>query len=156
MIIMLLEIERADVGQRSHATAMKEALRAVAVRHANVTIGKHFKNVPETAPGGAYGYVKRDPKYLERKRRKKGTTDPFVFSGNTKKEQRAALSSRITATQWKSTLKLVSPHILRPQQWKELRAVTLEELKEHSAFGAEKYAETLKKLKARKSRKRIA
>ena len=151
-----LEIERADVGQRSHASAMRDALRAVAIRHLRHVIPLHFQKNSKTAPGGVYGYAPRHEKYLERKRRKKGTDDPLVYSDELEKEQRrTAYNSAISATQHGSTLRLKSPHVLKKQQWKELTAVAPDELKDHAVFAAKAYTDFLKQRGARRSRKTL-
>ncbi|WP_437227534.1 hypothetical protein SH661x_000424 [Planctomicrobium sp. SH661] len=162
MLDISITIERAEVGARSHATAMRAALLAIAVRHMQVTIGKHFKKeAPETAPGGAYKFQARNQHYLKRKetaRHKHAwaseADNPLVFTGALK--QFVKNNAEITATQYQSRIRLHAPHVLKPQQWKELSSVSDKEIEEYTVLGLEVYQKTLKELGARKSRRKVS
>jgi hypothetical protein len=156
MITVFIDVVRADVGKLSHAIAMREALRGVAIHHLMKTLPRHFEKNADTAPGGGYGYAPRNPLYVERKRRKRGTDAPLVFSGETAREQRRTPHKEpaITATQYQSILRVRSPHPLKAQQWKELTAVLPRELASYQQTAAEIYTRTLKERGARSSRNR--
>lgn len=153
-----IEITRSDVGGvRAQATAAREALKGVAKNHLNVTLGNHFKRVPETAPGGAYGYVARTPRYEQEKARKNPNAAPLVKSEALRNfvKTNAVHTQLVTGTQHVATLKLRSPHFLADQQWKELTAIAPHEHEANQRLAMEIYNGSLKAAGARRSKNTI-
>lgn len=149
-----VDIQRADVGKRSHASASKAALYGVAKHHMNHNIGKRFAGGAETMPGGVFGFVARDDQYTERKKAVTGQDDPLVFSGALKRGLRNM--STISATQHRAVIRLKSPHPLRREQWRELTNVPVQESRRYVALGNQLYAQEIKKKKTRRPRKRVS
>ena len=149
-----IDIRSPDVTDRTHAKLMEESLREIASNHRFVTLGKHFKHNAETAPGGAYGYVARNPKYVRSKLRKHGTDEPNVAS---RKLQRAAKNnSRVTATQYRSRLHIKGYFPLNDQRRKELEAITPQEVRDATQLGVSTYQELVNRPENRRKRsKRI-
>lgn len=127
--------------QRMHAKLAREALRRAAHYHLHTRLGKHYKDIPETAPGGAYGYRRRTKKYLDRKRKKRGHQLPNVYTGSERNFVRN--TGRITATQNRSRLYLRRKHIRRQElsdeHARELAAFSPEERREIVAQAHEFY-----------------
>lgn len=115
--------------QRMHAKLARESLRRAAHHHVQVRLGKHFQNVPETEPGGAYGYLPRTAKHQARKQKKFGHNLPNVFTGRERNQLRN--QSRIAATQYRSTLYLKRTHTREPtaslQHKREILAISTPE-----------------------------
>jgi hypothetical protein len=108
--------------QRMHARLAREALRRAAHHHLYVRMGKHFREEPETAPGGGYGYEKRGERYEKQKLKRFGHRRPNDRTGKLKKQIRA--NSTITATQHRSRLLLRGYFPLTEQRRSELEAIT--------------------------------
>lgn len=101
--ITTITLQQSDlVTGRMHAKLARESLRLAAHHHLYVRMGKHFREEPETAPGGEYGYAARSRRYNERKRRQFGHTRPNDRTGKLKRHIRS--NSTITATQHRSRL----------------------------------------------------
>lgn len=149
-----IDIRSPDVTDRTHARLMEESLRKIASNHRFVTLGKHFKKNAETAPGGAYGYVARSPKYVQTKLRRFGTDEPNV---RTKRLQRAAKNnSRVTATQYRSRLYIKGYFPLNDQRRRELEAITPQEVRDATQLGVSTYQELVNRPENRRKRaKRI-
>lgn len=130
-------IRRSDIGKRVHSKAKREAGYKCMMNHKNVTLGKHYKSLPETAPGGAYGYATRSAKYLKWKKKKVGHTDPNVLSGQTKRYIRA--NSTVTATQHKANFRASNYFPLKVQMRDELEAFSPHEEKEIAKMQADIY-----------------
>lgn len=115
--------------KRMHAKLAREALRRAAHHHVQVRLGKHFQNVPETEPGGVYGYLPRTAKHQARKQQKFGHNLPNVYTGRERNQIRN--QSRIAATQYRSTLYLKRTHTREPQaslqHRREILAISLPE-----------------------------
>lgn len=153
-----------SVPKRVHARIARETLRKIATRHVQVTLGKHFKNVPETQPGGAYGYVERDPKYTEMKRRRFGHNLPNVLTGRMRNGIRN--NSIVRATQIKATIQIKAParttgradrnFSMTEQQRKEITAISPAEQREMQDLAIEHYSrEAAKPANQLKRRKRV-
>ena len=113
------------VNKRLHAQALRFANRATMQKHVLTTLGKHYKQLPETQPGGDYGYVSRSAKYLAKKQRVKGHQDPLVWSGRTKRHIRN--NAVITATQNKATFRASNYFPMKKQMRMEIEAVSSKE-----------------------------
>jgi hypothetical protein len=154
MIPYSINVQRSEnTGSRRHAQAARHSLNMVARKHLFHTLGEHFREGPKTAPGGAYGYVKRRDSYLERKKKKQGHKRPLVFTGQLMRHVRN--NSQVTATQDRSVIRLKSPHVLRTQQWRELTATAEDEQREYQQLAATEYSKFLSKNKSPKTRKKI-
>lgn len=106
--ITYIQIDIYDgVKKRAIPRAKKSGFLKVLNNHRNVTLGKHFKNVSETQPGGAYGYAKRDPKYTQMKQKRYGHTLPNVATGRMRNGIRNNSIPR--ATKDKGTLQIKAP-----------------------------------------------
>ena len=132
-----IEVRSPDVTDRTHAKLMKESLRVVAQNHRLVTMGKHFKNNAETAVGGPYGYVARNPKYVSRKLAKFQTDAPNVRTGKLMRATRN--NSVVTATQHRSRLYIKGYFPLTEQRRKELEAITRQEIAEAQQLAVSTY-----------------
>jgi len=137
--IASLELRHApELNKRQHAKAMREALKSAAVHHRDVTLGKHFKNVAETAPGGAYGYSKRSEKYTARKLKRFGHSRPNELTGRSKRFVRN--NSSVTATQVRSRLRIRFPFPMNDQRRAEMEAITATEVAESQKLAGGVYA----------------
>jgi hypothetical protein len=129
--------------QRMHATLAREALRRAAHHHLYVRMGKHFREEPETAPGGAYGYTERSRRYNKSKKSKFGHTRPNDRTGKLKRQVRS--NSTITATQHRSRLYLRGYFPLNDQRRKELEAISPAERSEITLQAHQFYVEAANK-----------
>lgn len=152
--IVKIEIENTTTTVRGHARIMRYANRKAMTNHRDKRLGKHYQNIPETRPGGAYGYAKRSEKYTERKRRKKGHTRPLTYSGYMARFVRN--NSRITATQKRARFKAKNYFPMTQQRRDELEVISEAERKEISQEIQQIYvAESNKPKNKRKRRKKI-
>jgi hypothetical protein len=77
-----IDYEENLVTPRTHKQMMNYLYRDEMETHRRTILPRHFQNVPETRPGGAYGYVKRSRKWEERKAREgRGANIPNVYTG---------------------------------------------------------------------------
>lgn len=83
---------------RDHATFLRESLRETMQEHHERHIPRHF----EPYAAAKYGYLKRNRKYLERKKRAGYGTVDLVLTGRTRSQ--VTSSRTITATQTKARL----------------------------------------------------
>ena len=142
------------VTDRTHAKIMREAMHKVAMTHKRVTLGKHFKKLPETEPGGAYGYVKRGALYTRRKLAKYGHNIPNMRTGYLR--NRVYSQSVVTATQHRSRVYIRAPFPLTEQRRRELEAITPVEVAEAQILATETYQALAANPKnQRKRRKRV-
>lgn len=74
----------------------RQANRLEMVSHKVERLPLHFQNVPESRPGGEWGYKPRKKKYQIRKARKFGHQKPLVATGEL--EQAVLRSAKVTAT----------------------------------------------------------
>lgn len=109
------------VTPRTHAKIMRDINRKQGEKHKSKTILKHFENVPETRPGGAYGYEKRGQRYAFRKQKAKGHRRPNVFSGRMRETILSSSIVRATQTRWTFQAKNYFP--MRLAQRDEIEAV---------------------------------
>lgn len=120
---LLIEIETTQppgVSDRNHRKFMRDALKAAAVEHLLKRLPKHFQNVPENRPGGAYGYVAPTKKHMIRKARKFGHQIPNVFTGLERLHVLA--NSRVTANFRQSKVVIRGLHPKSQEQgrrWRE-------------------------------------
>lgn len=128
-----IDLEMVEVPKRKQAQILREGMRRIAQNHRLVTLGKHFSKVPETQPGGAYGYVARNAKYVAKKLARFGTDDPNVRTGALKRSTRN--NSVVTATQYRSQLLIKAPRAMKEQQRRELEAITPLEVLNAQGFG---------------------
>lgn len=152
VLLTAIEIQSAEVPRRKMGQILNDGMRAIAMRHRMVTLGKHFKKNAETAPGGGYGYVARGVKYMERKQRKYGTDDPNVMTGTLMRHTKN--NSVVRATQYRSSVTIKAPHPLKDQQRKELEAVTGDEVADAQKFGQEHVSKAVSDPKNMLKRKR--
>lgn len=133
------------VTKRTHAKLMRDLNREVMTRHLDNTIPKHFQEVPETAPGGEYGYRERAKLYTRAKRRAKGHAKPNVWTGELQKS--VIGRARITGTQHSSSLimKGTPKHRLTDWQRREIEIVTRPERREHAAWLQKEYAKRIQR-----------
>lgn len=129
MAIIKFEMVTRLVTKRSHARIMREVLRATMLNHREKRLGKHYKDIPETKPGGAYGYEPRGAKYIQRKARKKGHNKPLVWSGQLQRFVRN--NGQITATQHRARFKTPRlpkrSNVLIAQFAREIEAISRDE-----------------------------
>ncbi|MBR9800263.1 hypothetical protein GYB59_00555 [bacterium] len=128
MGIIKIDVEQAEIPKRQHSQFMRDSNREVMTRHRDKRLGKHYKNIPETQPGGDYGYTKRGEKYLKKKRRKKGHDRPLEYTGHMKRTVRN--NSRITATQTRARFVAKNYYKMTDQRRKEIEAISTEEQRE--------------------------
>jgi len=163
MTVELTEItvRSPQVTDRKHAQLMKESLYAVAKNHRLSTLGKHFQHNAETAVGGAYGYVARNPRYVSQKVKRFGTDIPNVRTGRLKRAVRN--NSVVTATQHRSRLYIKGPVAAGKYQFKfteqrrkEIEAVSRGEVQDAQILATKTYQELANKPEnQRKRAKRI-
>jgi len=144
-------VQQRLVNKRRHGEIMRVGFERVLVNHVNTTLGKHFKKVPETEPGGAYGYAPRSSKWQARKLALTGQNLPNVFTGRMRRTLRA--NTRITKTQTRGRIYLRNYFPMKDQQRAELEAITPEEKTAMVAMFREVYvAESRKTPRKRKLR----
>lgn len=98
-----IDYEENLVTPRSHRQIMNYLFRDEMQHHRAAILPRHFKSVPETRPGGAYGYVPRTRKWEARKQREgRGAGLPNVYSGQLRDS--VLKGSVITATYKGATL----------------------------------------------------
>lgn len=132
-----IEVTEVQISKRVEAGCRRDAMRHIAMHHKRVTLGKHFKKVTETEPGGEYGYKARSSRYIKRKIRQ-GFGD--ISNVRTKRLQRYVYSnSVVTATQNRSRVYMKAPFPLNEQRRKELEVITPKEAKEASELGQNIY-----------------
>lgn len=150
-----IDFKSPDLTDRTHAKLMKESLRTIAQNHRLVTMGKHFKNNAETAPGGPYGYTARGAIYTRRKLKRFGTDAPNVRTGKLMRATRN--NSIVTATQHRSRLYIKGYFPLNDQRRKELEAITSQEVRDATLLGISTYQSLANKPEnQRKRKKRIS
>lgn len=152
VLLTAIEIQSDEVTSRRMGQILREGMRAIAMRHRMVTLGKHFKKNAETAPGGGYGYVARGVKYMERKQRKFGTDDPNVMTGTLMRHTKN--NSVVRFTQYRSSVTIKAPHKINGQQRAELEAITGEEIADAQKFGQEFVRNAIAEPKNKRKRKR--
>jgi len=97
VIFIGANIEAKMISKRGLAQALRLTNRLTMLEHRAETLPLKFKNVPQTRPGGEWGYAKRDKEYMKQKARRKKHQRPNVWDGDLEK---AVLSTaRVTATQ---------------------------------------------------------
>lgn len=101
VIILDAQMDKSMLTARNAARVSRMTNRIMMIEHKDSVLPKHFKNVPETRPGGAYQYEKRTKAYQKRKARK-GHQKPLVLSGQLREGVLA--SARVTATQYGAKL----------------------------------------------------
>lgn len=123
-----------DLSKRAVRAAVRKELQASVEEWHDETLPKHF----EYGAGSRWKYQRRDPRYLARKRRRRGHTRPLVFSGTLRKQVTRRV--RVTGTFKKATgTMIVPPYLykmvrrrggtLSPDKHAELIAVTESEVK---------------------------
>jgi hypothetical protein len=154
-----IDFKSPDVTDRTHARLMKESLRVIAQNHRLVTMGKHFKKNAETAVGGPYGYVARNPRYVSRKLAKFNTDIPNVRTGRLMRATRN--NSVVTATQHRSRLYIKgpsgdpkNPFKFTEQRRKEMEAITPQEVAEAQQLGISTYQALVNKPENQRKRKK--
>lgn len=126
MVVSLsIGITSDQVNQRTHNRILKLVNQKSMYIHRDKRMGKHYKDIPETRPGGGYGYDKRSKRYQERKKRKKGHNRPNEWSGKTKRYVRN--NSKITATRKGAKFRAKNYFKMREQMRSELEAITPQE-----------------------------
>ena len=122
-------------------TVMREKiLRPLMINHINQTLGKHFKDVPENQPGGAYGVKPRSRVWNEVKRKRFGHTIANLATGHMQRNIRNLTLPTVRATSARATSTLRAPNrtkkgsnrnfSMSPQQRKELAALSDREVLE--------------------------
>jgi hypothetical protein len=150
--VVSLEIRRGEVTQRMHTTLLRDSTRAAAEHHVAFHLPRHFEDNPSTRPGGAYGYKRRAPKYLESKRRKVGHETPNVFTGR----MRIAVlgGSRITSTSTRgAVIHLRNYFPMTTERWAEIKAITPGELRTLTQVAHRYYRENAAKNRAQRIHK---
>ena len=96
MIAIGADIQTDMLTRRGLNQALRFTNRLEMLEHKAHVLPLHFQNVPQTRPGGAWGYAKRDKEYMKRKARTHRHQRPNVFGGEL---ERAVLqTARVTAT----------------------------------------------------------
>lgn len=147
-----IEMTELDLPDRVHARISRQVYRGLAEHHLRVTLGKHYKDVPENRPGGGYGVTARTEKYNARKRKRYGHTIANLRTGRARNFARA--NSRITATQHGSTLRIRFPFPMQARQRLEMEAMTVEELNDAVKLARELYLQEADKPENQRKRKR--
>lgn len=152
MSIITFQITEDLVTKRTHARIMREVLRTSMLRHRDHRLGKHFKDIAETRPGGGYHYEQRNPEYVKAKLKRKGHRRPLVWSGRTMRFVRN--NSRITATQKRARLTARNYFPLTLQRREEIEAFTPREKQEVEQGIQRLYLKEAAKPENRRRRKR--
>jgi len=106
----------------SHGKLMNDLMRDMANAHKLRHLPKHFEACPETSVGGAYGYAKRSLRWQKRKQREGRPSQANVYTGRMR--ETVLRNSQVTATQYKSTVRVKNYFPMKDQQRKEIEAVT--------------------------------
>jgi hypothetical protein len=125
-----------------HAKLMGTLMRAVGERHRLFTLPKHFQQNANTQPGGGYGYTPRSKAWSILKAKRYHTQTPLVATGRMRSEVLA--NSKVTATQYKATVRVKNYFPMIAQRRKELEAVTPAEVAEMAEFMKTNYLRLLK------------
>lgn len=150
--IAYVQVEHVELTARDQARLLRDALRKTAENRRLVTLGDHFKVNAKTAPGGAYGYERRSPRYLERKQRRYGHQRPLELTGRLKRYVRN--NSVVRATQYRSTLQIKSYFPLNAQRRKELEASSAADDQADALVGQQYFAREAPK-RRRQRRRRV-
>ena len=133
MFKISVNIKEKIVTDAAHRRIMKQVLFETAVRYRERTFPKHFQDIPETRPGGTYGYRARTEKYQARKQKSQGHRKPFVYQGRFERDVLG--STRITATsnKWRMRGRFSAKGLSASKQAqfkRELSAVSPREIQE--------------------------
>ena len=132
MPLYSIDIQRDErrVTKRDHTRIMGRVSRTGGRHHRRINVPKHFRGAPETVPGpGGYGFKRRDPEYLRRKKREVGNKPLLVRTGSL---SAAARHGRITSTSRKWTFKVRSPFPLNADRRHEVQVMSRREIQEHA------------------------
>lgn len=108
--------------QASHRKILNQLFRESLEHHKQVILPRHFKHVPETTPGGAYGFRKRSDRWLKKKKRMGKPDEPNVFTGGLR--SRVLGASKVRATFRRGTLTAKAPWPLTTRRRSELEVVS--------------------------------
>jgi hypothetical protein len=129
-VLTFIEFDQAEnVTNRRHAQLMRESLRFGMVKHVNKRMWDHFGDNPKTAPGGAYGYRPRNPKYIKAKVRRFGAAaaGPNIRTHRMRKYIRDNAMGRITATQHRARVRMSSYFPMTDERRREMEAIAPQE-----------------------------
>lgn len=76
-----IEYDENLVTPRSHNRIMNRIYREEMRQHKDKILPRHFEEVPETRPHGAYGYAPRSKRWQKRKEREGRGQRPLVYKG---------------------------------------------------------------------------
>lgn len=122
-VVIQVDMETRSVSRRIHERIVRDSLRAAATNHIEKIVPLHF----ETSAVRRYGYAPRKKGYMIMKARKYGHQRPLVKTGQL--QATIANTSRVTATQHKSTAHLYAYFPLVPERRKELEAMDVSDRK---------------------------
>lgn len=151
-IVIRAEVAITIVTKRTHARIMRDVWRTLMLRHRDHRLGKHYQDIAETRPGGAYHYERRNEKYQEAKLKLKGHQKPLVWSGRMSRYIRN--NSRITATQKRGRLVARNYFPLTAQRRDEIEAFSPAEEREITQGARRLYLKEAAKPENRRQRKR--
>lgn len=113
------------VTPRAHNQIMNRVYRGEMEQHKQAILPRHFMDVPETRPGGAYGYLPRSSNWLARKRREGRPLTPNVYSGQMR--FLVVWGSRVRATRDHGTLTVQNYFPLTEARRREIEVISSRE-----------------------------
>jgi len=110
---------------RAHRQLLNALYREMLQHHKEVVLPRHFENVPETAPGGAYGYARRSQKWLSRKEREGRGDQPLVYRGLMRTI--VLRETQVRATYKGGSITAKNHYAMRPQRRHEVEVISRRE-----------------------------
>ncbi len=127
-VITFIEFDQAEnVTNRRHAQIMRESLRFAMVKHVNKRLWDHFGNNPKTAPGGAYGFQARNPRYIKSKIEKFGASAAGPNLRTYRMRNFIRNNATVTATQHRSRARLKNYFPLTDERRREMEVIAPQE-----------------------------
>jgi hypothetical protein len=123
----------------AHKRLMNRLYREEMEYHKASILPRHFEDVPETRPHGAYGYLPRSKKWKKRKEREgKDPNRPLVYRGLMRRI--VLKESVVRATKDHGTLTAKNYYDMREQRRKEVEAFSNREVERLVARFGKKYS----------------
>jgi hypothetical protein len=136
-------------------TAMRDSLRNIALQWHRQNLPEHFTD----SAFGKYGYQKRHPRYLKRKRRSRGHQRPLEWTGKLKREATSFVEVKATSKNARAKFRAQAANFAGksrrrgaayPNIRDELRAVTEDEIKTLARTGRRYGTRALNRYRGRK------
>jgi len=136
----------------AHNRLMNRLFREEMEYHKASILPRHFEDVPETRPHGAYGYLPRSNKWKKRKEREgKDPNRPLVYRGIMRRI--VLKESVVRATKDHGTLTAKNYYDMREQRRKEVEAFSNREIERLVTRFGKKYSTLVATVEFRRKRR---